>query len=965
MGFFLLFFESDLCPQLSQQKNASCIAISVLLIGCGGGGGGSGANNPGTPGVISTQPTVITPIIGTVINPDKSTTPVITPKPVKPQKPGAFNTDDPFKVKQAHANGLTGKGVKVGIVDGDFNSSHSELAGLTEKTFYQNGGKGNGSQHGAVVAEILGGRTSGVAPQVEMIGAAAGVDEPQKRSMLTRKMFADLAAKDVRIVNISLGSGDISTKPKDTTEKWSYVGMPNTGEDLLFVFATGNSNQANPTVNAGLPYWSPELEERWLAVTSVNAIDGMYGKAGEFAEGVNRCGVAQNWCLAAPGDFQSKVAGKRMDGTSFAAPAVSAAAALVQQAYPWMNASTLRQTILSTATRQEDRNTYGWGVLDASKAVKGPSLFDKKLTLAGDFIADLGSDDNAYTFSNDIAGNAGLFKDGNGSLTLSGANTYTGENHVQYGELNITGSVRAGVTVASFATLRADNGKIGGNVQNSGTMTVAGKGMTIAGNYAVDAGATLNKHIGAPLTIGGTATLDESSLIMHPRTGQAASFVTAQGTKDTILQANGGVIGTFEDASFAGKDSNIALLNTGFEYTKNQVDLTIQRKNMRDMAEQSFGGDATRMNSAENLEQAMQVADTLATAGNTEGTQATFMRAAAELQNTTTANVADVIDSLSGQIHGSAQALTFQQSQAVNRDLSNRLAQFGNNTGSTAKHGLWTSVIGSSGKLAQDGFAGANTSLAGGQFGVDTHLNEKTVIGAALAYSDSTAHFNRFGGQSKSQSVGVSVYGRHAFEVGSTDVYVSGRGGIATVNSRVNRSVMMGSTTDTLDARHNDKVLSAYLETGFDQALSGNISMTPFAGVSYDRVNRGSFTESGSAFGLTAKNQSYQQVASTLGLRANSTFTSFAGKSYVQMYAAWQHAFGSGKLDFDANYTGAPTTGFQVKGIGMARNTGWVGIGIATDITKRLGWFANYDAQFGQAGKLNNVVSAGIRLHLD
>ena len=951
-------------------KSASCIAISALLIGCGGGGGGSGANNPGTPGAISTQPTVITPVIEPVTNPDVGTVtqpeqPKKPVQPVKPQKSNTFNTDDPFRVKQAHAKGLTGKGVKVGIVDGDFNSSNAELVGLTDKTYYHNGGKGNGNQHGAVVAEILGGRTSGVAPHVEMIGAAAGLDEPQKRSTVTRKMFADLAAKDVRIVNISLGSGDIAKGPKDPTEKWSYVGMPNNGEDLLFVFAAGNSNQANPTVNAGLPHWSPELQERWLAVTSVNAIDSVYGQAGEFSEGVNRCGVAQNWCLAAPGDFQSKVAGKRIDGTSFSAPAVSAAAALVQQAYPWMNASTLRQTILSTATRKEDRATYGWGVLDASKAVNGPSLFDTKLTLGGNFIADLGTDGSAYTFSNDIAGNAGLLKNGQGSLTLSGANTYTGQNHVEYGELNITGSVRAGVKVESFATLRADNGKIGGNVDNSGTMTVAGKGMTIAGNYAVEAGATLNKEIGAPLTIGGTATLDESHLVMHPRSGQTTSFITAQGTKDTILQAKGGVTGTFEDASFAGKDNNIALLNTGFDYTKNQVDLTIQRKNVRSMAEQSFGGDATRMNAAENLEQAMQVADTLVATGNTEGTQASFLRAAAELQNTTTSNVADVIDSLSGQIHGSAQALTFQQSQAVNRDLSNRLAQFGNNTGTAAKHGLWTSVIGSSGKLAQDGFAGANTSLAGGQFGVDTHLNEKTVIGAALAYSDSTANFNRFGGQSKSQSVGVSMYGRHAFAVGSTDAYVSGRGGIATVDSRVKRSVMMGSTTDQSEARHTDKVLSAYLETGFDQALSGNISMTPFVGVSYDRVNRGSFTESGSAFGLTARDQSYQQVASTLGLRANSTFTSFAGKSDVQMYAAWQHAFGNGKLDFAANYTGAPTTGFQVKGIGMARNTGWIGIGVATDVTKRLGWFANYDAQFGQAGKLNNVVSAGVRVHLD
>ncbi|MBC7489397.1 MAG: autotransporter outer membrane beta-barrel domain-containing protein [Glaciimonas sp.] len=95
---------------------------------------------------------------------------------------------------------------------------------------------------------------------------------------------------------------------------------------------------------------------------------------------------------------------------------------------------------------------------------------------------------------------------------------------------------------------------------------------------------------------------------------------------------------------------------------------------------------------------------------------------------------------------------------------------------------------------------------------------------------------------------------------------------------------MMGSTTDQLEACHADKVLSAYLETGFNHAISGNFSMTPFAGVSYNGVNRGSFTELYSAFGLKAKNQYYQQVvASTLGLRTKSHFSAFADKSYVQI----------------------------------------------------------------------------------
>lgn len=105
--------------------------------------------------------------------------------------------------------------------------------GITDKNFCQNGGEDNVSQHGTVLAEIRGERIFGVAPELEMI-AAAGIDSPTKRSLMMRKMFADLVTKDVRIVNISLSSGDIFKERKDVTEKWTYVWFPDTVEDLFF-----------------------------------------------------------------------------------------------------------------------------------------------------------------------------------------------------------------------------------------------------------------------------------------------------------------------------------------------------------------------------------------------------------------------------------------------------------------------------------------------------------------------------------------------------------------------------------------------------------------------------------------------------------------------------------------------------------------------------------------------------------
>src|SRR3546814_9575056 len=102
-----------------------------------------------------------------------------------------------------------------------------------------------------------------------------------------------------------------------------------------------------------------------------------------------------------------------------------------------MDNSALRQTILSTADDMGDRAKFGWGRLNADRAVRGPAKFDTSLTLGGDFIADF----NTYRsqFYNDISGNAGLTKRGTGYLVLWGKNTYSGDTTITKGTVKLYG----------------------------------------------------------------------------------------------------------------------------------------------------------------------------------------------------------------------------------------------------------------------------------------------------------------------------------------------------------------------------------------------------------------------------------------------------------------------------------------------------------------------------------------------
>ncbi|WP_395823093.1 autotransporter domain-containing protein [Collimonas sp.] len=922
------------------------IAVMTMLSACGGGGGGS------------------SPSSGTQV-PVPTTTPG-SPGSAPTVGASLLNPADPSNAVAAKARGIVGAGVIVGIIDTDFNVADPDLGGRLIKTVYSSGGAGN--PHGSEVAEALGGSSYGVAPGVTMLGAAVGTGGDNVS--FGSPVYQDLFNKGARIFNQSNASGSIAT-PAGNALAFYNIYQPSVTQGSLFIWAAGNDASAHPSLTAGLPALYPDLQKGWLAVVAVNAAGGAQGysssdtKPGVISSHSNRCGEAANWCLAAPGDFIAPSSGTRVYGTSFATPAVTGAAALVQQVFPWMSADQIRQTILSTATSMGDSATYGWGLLNASKAANGPALFDTRLTLGGNFTAKF--DAVSATFSNDIGGNTGLLKDGSGTLTLSGNNTYSGTSEVLKGTLNVTGAVAAGVTIDSAGILSGDGGRVGGSVLNNGRVTNAGNGISIAGNYTASSSAVLANQFNTTLNVGGSATLGSSHLVAMTPAGSSdpSGYVTQQvGVKGKVLAAAGGVSGRFSDVSFEHDGAAFnpgTFLNATLAYSANQVDLAIGRNNVSALAAQSFAADPTRTSSAANLEQGLQVADQLVASGNAGGSNAAFVASAAALERTANiAAAAQVLDSLSGQIYASSQALTFQQSQAINRDLSNRLSLLGGNAAGQATAGLWASVIGASGKLGQAGYSSADTSTWGGQFGFDTQLSDNAIVGLALSYSQSKASFDRFGGASDSQYSGLSLYGRYALS--NDGIYVSGRAGVAAVTSKINRIAILGSEVDSLSSSHTDSMISAYAEIGYVRNLSAPAALTPFVGISVDRLKRGGFSEAGSAFGLTAGSNSYQQTASVLGLRGDAKVGWFGGDTNLQAYAAWQHAFNDGSLGFNAAFVGTPAAGFTVQGIGLARNSGWAGLGVSTVVNRAWRWYGNYDAQFGKGGVVNNVFSAGARM---
>ena len=969
--------------KITGKKNILLAALFIVLVSCGGGGGGGGGSTSATP----TNPT--SPTIPTPTNP---TTPTVPTETSKDANGNIKWNDTSFKYNKNNPHNKTssvtqtGSGVTVGILDMGYATLDGDLQGIMTTEFGTRlekvttfGKTTNDQHHGITVAQVTGSAVSGTANGVKIIGVDITKEKTDSKGKKTVHPDPTLAAynylynKGVRIYNQSFGIDDEVTTFNQSSARYQInnggteeiLGFYKTAVDngALFIWAAGNDRfKNNPSLEGGLPYVFNELEKGWINVVGLAKDRSLNPGSTDWSDldRLNGAGVAKNWTVTAVSGItvQSKVNGVKgiyeMNGSSFAAPIVTGTAALIKEKYPWMTGDLIRQTILSTATdigKKGVDEDFGWGLLNIGKALNGPALFDKRLALGNNVVLDVTP--GTYIFGNNISGDAGLIKNGTGTIRFDGNLTYTGNTVINNGSLVIKGvsynSASTRIVKGNFVA--ASNVNIQNDVQNeSGNFEVEGNNVTVGGNYTASEKATTTLNSNASVHVKGKVTLGGSTIELKSEKDGVAQYVTAKGTEAKITS----------DSKIEGNVSNVEtaeMLKGNVEAAENGLNATLSRKNVEEYISELPEADAMRKDVAENLEASFKKLDEEVEKGN--GAIEKFALGAAQVQAMSLPTRAAVLDSLSGQIYASAQALTFQHSQTVNKDLSNRLVMLGTleNVGDNA--GVWVTGIGASGKLKQEGFGEGNTKVYGGQAGIDRQFGKSLILGTALSYSTSRVNFNRHGGKSDADSFGISLYGR----LGNREVpyYLQGRIGAGFVDSNVERDIILG-TSDVSRAKinHKDTVYSGYLETGYD-VRKGNFTLTPYVGLSHDTVRRGGFTEENSQFGLTAGKKTYSQTAGLVGLRVGQGVNwSNGSKSTFQAYVTHQRAFKEQDLSFDAAYTGLSNAKFTVKGIGLSKNQTWVGAGVLTEVNPGFAWYVNYDGKIDRKGR-NNVFTTGLR----
>lgn len=164
--------------------------------------------------------------------------------------------------------------------------------------------------------------------------------------------------------------------------------------------------------------------------------------------------------------------------------------------------STGRLDLVNATTFTGDINAFGGLIRTAGNTTLANAVH---LGTSGVSIDNLNPGTNC-TVSGNIDGAGGLTKTtvfgitGLGTLTLNGANTYSGPTAVNAGTLLVNGSITSATTVNSGATL-GGSGTIAANVMNSGIVAPGNSpgALHITGSYFQNAGGRLKIELGSPI----------------------------------------------------------------------------------------------------------------------------------------------------------------------------------------------------------------------------------------------------------------------------------------------------------------------------------------------------------------------------------------------------------------------------------------------------------------------------------
>lgn len=925
-----------------------------------------------------------------------------------------------MQADQAYAAGITGKGVKVGELDSGFDSSHPEFAtdryhAVMTRGSYVDGTpfnvagtlNPNNDSHGTHVTGTIGASrdgsgTHGVAYNAQVYVANTNKNDsflfgPNPDPQYFKAAYNALADAGVRAINNSWGSQppDVSYRTLDDLHA-AYAQHFNKGtwldaaadvssrRGVVNVFSAGNSGYPNASVRSALPYFQPDLEGHWLAVSGLDQAN---------QQKYNQCGLAKYWCITTPGakiDSTIPDGGYAIkSGTSMSAPHATGALALVMERYPYMNNQQALQVLLSTATQLDGSITnapntqVGWGVANLDRAMHGPGQllggFDAHLGAGQSDVWSNGISDKALIqrqaedaaehtawqqtlqvkgWQNGLAAGASqqdqtdyavgmardaaaasrvyegsLIKSGAGGLMLTGDSTYRGPTTVNGGLLAVNGSLASNVTVNDSGTL-GGSGRIGGLIANSGgtvapgnsigTLQVNGDVTFAPGStYAVELSPTRSDRIVAS----GTATVSGATVSLFlensPSLLSTAQVQSLLGHQYDILQATGGVQG-----QFGAVLPNYLFIGGTLNYAANSIQLNVERNTTSFASVSQTPNQRAVASAVEGLGTGNAVYESLLLSPSASSAQQAFQQ-------------------LSGEIYPALSSVLINDSRYLRDAVGERL-----NDVKGAQSNGWIKALGAWGKTDdRHDTAGYTSSIGGLLAGVDGALDEQTRIGLVTGYSDSSVNMGSGTHSSaKVDSYHLGVYAGH--ELGAWRL--SAGGAYSWHRADVKRDLQYSDVS----AKQKAKVDAATTQVFGEAAYRLNLqpaALEPFANLAYVHLDTEGFTEKGDAAALKSRGDTRDAVLSTLGLRALKT-VNLSSQQQLDLSGSlgWQHNLSSTDSEQRLAFASGSTP-FSVESSPLVRDAALLGAHASLALSRDIRLNLDYTGQLACREKSHGV----------
>jgi len=521
---------------------------------------------------------------------------------------------------------------------------------------------------------------------------------------------------------------------------------------------------------------------------------------------------------------------------------------------------------------------------------------------------------NSVTISGPISGPGSLTKIGTGVLDLTGTNTYTGATIVATGTLVVDGSIAAsssltvdpGATLAGTGTLPGLTVLAGASVAPGATvpfstLATAGPVSFLAGStYIVDVDATGRSD---RIVTTGTATLSSAAAV----TIVGAPVAYSARTTYTILTAQGGVGGTFGTVTAT---SNLAFLQPQLSYDAQDVYLDFVQK----ASPVAFSSVAVTANqvAVANAVQSLDPASAL------------YSFAAGQ----TAAGARQSFGSFAGDIHASAVSAVFDDTRLPREAVLDRLTSAIGEPG--AIHGTdlpsfalttWGQGFGSFGRTGGNGNAATlDRSLGGFILGADTLLGDRYRVGVTGGYTQSFLSATAESGHIDTTYIGL--YGGTSFQA------LQLRAGATYGYNRYNvdRGIAFPGFVDAAGGGYGGDTFQAFTEAGWRIPLTKANFVEPFVGVLAMHIDTNAFHEFGGAAALNGSSGSYDDAASTLGVRAEAGLPGDL-PLLVRGMLGWRHVFGNVTPRSDLAFESAPQIPFVISGVPIARDAAVVEAG--------------------------------------